>query len=131
MISLTDQARHSPQNLRYTTGMADTTDGTDEIDDALFWDVAEPFLADGAERSTMMGFPCLRLDGAFFASVDRHTGDLIVKLPAARVDELIEAGTAGPFAPNGRRFKEWASVSTRDEKLWNELMEDARAFAAG
>jgi len=33
----------------------------------------------------MMGLPCLRLDGAFFASCDRRTGDLLVKLPEAHV----------------------------------------------
>lgn len=85
-----------------------------EADDGLFWDVAEPFLHGGAERSTMMGHACLRIDGEFFASCDRATGDLIVKLPADRVDELVEAGDAESFAPNGRRFREWATIPTRD-----------------
>lgn len=49
-----------------------------------FWASAEPFLAlSGVSRSTMMGLPCLRTDGRFFASYDRRTGDLLVKLDAA------------------------------------------------
>lgn len=100
-----------------------------DVDDALFWDLAEPLLGAGAERSTMMGFPCLRMAGAFFASVDHRSGDLIVKLAKSRVDELIDDGSAEPFAPNGRRFKEWALVPGRDEDQWEGLMNEALAFA--
>lgn len=107
-----------------------TTDDA-EPDDTLFWDVAQPFLAAGADRSTMMGFPCLRINGAFFASLDHRSGDLIVKLPACRVDELIDRGIGAPFAPNGRRFKEWTSIGSRDERLWATLTEEALAFATG
>jgi hypothetical protein len=67
-----------------------------------FWQLAEPLLArPGVTRSTMMGLPCLRLHGAFFASCDRRTGDLLVKLPEARVGDLVGAGTAHAFAPAG------------------------------
>ena len=54
----------------------------------------------------MMGFPCLRLDGDFFASCDRWSGDLVVKLDESRVAALVDADRALPFAPNGRRFRE-------------------------
>lgn len=100
-----------------------------DVDDALFWEVAQPFLDRGAERSTMMGFPCLRVDGTFFASLDHRSGDLVVKLPAARVDELIDEGVGLPFAPNGRRFKEWTVVPHRDHALWTDLADEARDFA--
>jgi hypothetical protein len=37
----------------------------------LFWDLVEPLYADPAvSRSTMMGLPCVRLEGRFFASLD-------------------------------------------------------------
>jgi hypothetical protein len=50
--------------------------------EALFWELAQPLLAEpGVTRSTMMGYPCLRANGAFFACVERATGNLIVKLP--------------------------------------------------
>jgi len=71
----------------------------------FFWEVAEPFLAEeNVIRSTMMGFPCLRINGDYFASSDHKTGDLIIKLAADRVEELIEAGTGHSFAPNGDAF---------------------------
>ena len=79
----------------------------------------------------MMGHPCLRIDGDFFASMERSTGDLMVKLPAATVDEMIEAGTAEPFAPAGRRFKEWALITSRDEDQWESLLHAALAFVQG
>ena len=108
--------------------MADTAP---EIDDTLFWELAEPLLASGAEKSTMMGHPCLRIDGEFFASLERRTGDLIVKLPADRVNTMIDDGSAEPFAPAGRRFKEWALITDRDEARWEQLLHDAIAFVGG
>lgn len=105
-------------------------DKPSDIDDTLFWELAEPLLANGAEKSTMMGHPCLRIDGDFFASMERKTGDLIVKLPANRVNEMIEAGTAEPFAPAGRRFKEWALITHRNEAQWETLLQAAMTFVA-
>jgi hypothetical protein len=102
-----------------------------EVDDSLFWELAEPLMAAGAERSTMMGFPCLRIDGDFFASLEHRTGDLIVKLPAARVSEMMDSGEAEGFAPAGRRFKEWALITDRDETRWETLLDEALAFVAG
>lgn len=44
----------------------------------FFHDVAVAALAHpGVAPGTMMGFPCLRVRGAFFASCDHRTGDLI------------------------------------------------------
>ena len=63
--------------------------------EARFWDLAEPLLGRAdVTRSTMMGLPCLRWNGAFFASCDRRTGDLLVKLAESRVDELVSSGRA-------------------------------------
>jgi len=56
--------------------------------ETLFWELAQQFLAEpGVTQGTMMGYPCLRADGAFFACVERTTGHLIVKLPAHRVQQ--------------------------------------------
>jgi hypothetical protein len=97
---------------------------------AAFWSAAEPALSrDGVETGTMMGFPCLRLRGAFFASSDRDTGDLIVKLPEAHVEALIAGGEAVAFAPNGRTFREWARVGERDPARWRRLIDEALVFA--
>lgn len=95
----------------------------------FFWEVAEQFLADETvTRSTMMGFPCLRINGDYFASSDHKTGDLIIKLTADRVEELIDAGIGHPFAPNGRRFREWVLFTDRDAERWSELIEEAKVF---
>ena len=94
-----------------------------------FWDLAEPLLGRiDVTRSTMMGFPCLRIRGQFFASTDRGTGALLVKLPEARVDELVDAGRAEPFAPAGRRFREWASIPYERSRTWKRLLDEALDF---
>jgi hypothetical protein len=95
----------------------------------LFWELTGQLLAEpGVTRSTMMGYPCLRANGAFFACVERITGHLIVKLPALRVSELIAAGQALPFAPGGRTFREWAASSVADPNEWSALLAEARSF---
>lgn len=100
--------------------------------EARFWDLAEPLLArPDVERSTMMGLPCLRVHGAFFASCDRSSGDLLVKLPEARVDQLVEAGRAHAFAPAGRRFREWAAIPPERSRSWKRLLDEALAFVEG
>jgi hypothetical protein len=96
-----------------------------------FWDLAEPLLAEpDVTRSTMMGFPCLRVRGQFFASTDRANGNLLVKLPEARVDALVDAGRAEPFAPAGRRFREWAAIPYARSRTWKRLLDDAHDFVA-
>jgi len=95
----------------------------------FFWETADLFLREeGISQGTMMGFPCLRSNGAFFASADPKTGHLIAKLPATRVTELIEAGDGQTFAPAGRRFREWVQVSERSEVRWEQLMREALHF---
>jgi uncharacterized protein (TIGR02453 family) len=98
----------------------------------LFWDLVEPMYADPAvQRSTMMGLPCVRLDGRFFASLDRHTAALLVKLPRERVGQLIADGVGEPFAPAGRVFREWAAIRKPDRRRWRRLLAEARDHAAG
>jgi hypothetical protein len=96
----------------------------------LFWDLAQELYGDPAvTRSTMMGYPCLRADGAFFASLERGAGHLILKLSRDRVAELIADGVGLPFAPNGRVFREWVAVPTADEDQWRALLAEAKALA--
>jgi hypothetical protein len=97
-----------------------------------FWELARPLLARaGVTRSTMMGFPCLRLHGDFFACCDRRTGDLVVKLDEARATELLTTGRAEPFAPNGRRFREWVTIPYRRRRSWEPALSEALQMAAG
>ena len=96
---------------------------------AQFWDVAAQWLLTGqADKGTMMGFPCLRIHGKFCASLEKGTGDVIVKLPAERVKELIAIGEAMPFAPNGRTFREWATLTTTDANQWESYLQEAISF---
>ena len=98
--------------------------------EARFWDLAQPLLGRAAvTRSTMMGLPCLRWDGAFFASCDRRTGDLLVKLAENRVDELVAAGHANSFAPARHRFREWAAIPETRSQAWKGLLDEALEFA--
>jgi hypothetical protein len=82
-------------------------------------------------RSTMMGFPCLRAGGKFFASVDRDGSHLLVKLPAARVAAAVAAGEGTAFAPNGRVFREWLAVPLARADRWEEYVRSAHAFIRG
>lgn len=102
-----------------------------ETSEALFWELADDLLAEpGVTPSTMMGYPCLRVDGAFFACVELRTGDLVVKLSADRVKALVATGQGLPFAPNGRTFREWVAFPVPDRDEWVALLDEARAYAA-
>jgi hypothetical protein len=70
----------------------------------------------------------LRVDGKIFAML--YTRDrFVVKLPRARVAELVQRGHADHFNPTGRPMKEWAAIRT--ERLsWLELAQEAYAFVA-
>lgn len=89
----------------------------------LFWGLAaelraeEPRIVEG----TIMNGRCLRVGKEFLALVDYKGSGLVVKLPKARVEELIRDGKGRPFGPAGRVFKEWLSVPTEDPGLWRAL----------
>lgn len=98
----------------------------------LFDDLVDRLcLADPAiTRSTMMGYPCVRVAGAFAASLDHHSGDLIVKLPRDRVAAMVASGEGEPFAPAGRVFREWVAITDRDERRWGRLVDESVRFVA-
>jgi TfoX N-terminal domain len=95
----------------------------DELTDDLLYDPA-------VGRSTMMGYPCVRRAGRFFASYDLRAEALVIKLPRERVAELITNGTGEPFAPNGRVFREWVTIPEPNPDVWEQLLAEARDFAA-
>ena len=110
------------------------TKGTRSDEHARFWDVAEPFLATGRlHEGTIMGHQCLRTSGTdqFVATVERSSGNLVVKLPKDRVTELIEAGEGESFAPAGKVFKEWVALPEFDEDRWTALIEESMEFVDG
>ncbi|WP_433611397.1 DUF2461 family protein [Dactylosporangium sp. CA-139114] len=111
----------------------DSVDVEGDVDgEPLFWDLVEPMFSDPAvTRSTMMGLPCVRLDGRFFASLDHRTKALLVKLPPGRVADLVAGGVGVPFAPAGRTFREWVALPRPDEELWRDLLAEAKTHVAG
>ena len=85
----------------------------------------------GISKSTMMGLPCLRVHGKFFASATRDRSALLVKLSADRVREAVEEGVGENFAPNGRVFREWLALPLLHGALCEEYLREAHAFVAG
>lgn len=102
-----------------------------EAAEALFWELADEMIsAAAAHEGTMMGTRCLRVDGEFLAMVFRKTGQLVVKLPEARVAEVVYSGSGSEFTPAGRKFREWVAVDEVDRDLWRALLEEGRDFVA-
>jgi hypothetical protein len=110
------------------------TTGTRDERHARFWATAEPFLADGRlVEGTMMGQQCLRsaASDGFVATVERGTGNLVVKLPRMRVEELVATGDGQPFAPAGKVFSEWVCIPALAEHTWHGLIEESLHFVDG
>jgi TfoX/Sxy family transcriptional regulator of competence genes len=88
--------------------------------------VAPPSVGKGGK----FGDSALKVDGRIFAMLSR--GELVLKLPRERVDELVAAGAGTPFdAGRGRAMKEWVAVGADHSRRWAKLAEEAREFVAG
>jgi len=85
----------------------------------------------GLETARMFGSTGLRTESGKFAGFVR--GDqLVVKLPADRVSELLESGEGAVFdAGRGRPMKEWVVLHPADEAAVERYLLEARAFVAG
>jgi len=74
------------------------------------------------------GRSALRYRGKIFAMFVR--GDLVVKLPAERVDELVKTGQGGRFDANkGTPMREWLTVAPDCQLSWSALAAEALAYA--
>jgi TfoX/Sxy family transcriptional regulator of competence genes len=98
-----------------------------------FADLAETFAGEEGVELPHEGSPrrfgsdALTVDGSIFAMLTR--GQLVVKLPAARVGELVTKGNGVPFtAGKGRAMREWVVVISDDSREWHELAREALAF---
>jgi hypothetical protein len=96
-----------------------------------FWDAASELLKQPmVTRSTMMGLPCLRVEGQFYAAFDRASGDMLIKVAAARVNQLIAEGRGSDVAPAGRRFREWVAIPPEAVERWPDYLAEAYTFVA-
>ncbi len=76
------------------------------------------------------GAGALRYRKKIFAMLVR--GHLVVKLPRARVDELIASGDGVRFDANrGKPMKEWIAMDPGSDLSWSMLAKEALEFAAG
>jgi hypothetical protein len=110
-----------------------TGDRTQDAD-VLFDQLVTRFSADPAvtppSGGTGFGASGLKAGGKLFAMLVK--GELVVKLPKQRVDELIESGTGTRFDPgHGRVMKEWVSIAPGRAGEWDALAGEAREFVAG
>jgi hypothetical protein len=93
-----------------------------------FAKVAERLLGDdGVEQGRMLRADGLKTAGRFFAFTTKE--DLVVKLPAARVDELIASGAGRPCDPRkGRPMRDWVRPTPADEAACAAYVIEARNF---
>jgi len=103
--------------------------------EALFEHVVSRFRGDASVtppsggKAGRFGASGLKVGGKLFAMLAR--GELVVKLPKQRVDELVASRTGTPFDPgHGRLMKEWISISTRHGRDWDNFAAEARQFIA-
>lgn len=101
-------------------------------DEQMFWELIEELQLEDprVDEGTIMGGRCARVAGEFLGLVDFKGSGLVVKLPKARVQELIDQGVGQPFAPAGKIFKEWVSIPRRDRRRWRSLLREGVAFVA-
>lgn len=76
----------------------------------------------------MMGTHCLRYKGDFFTMWFDKANSLIVKLPAARVTELIESEEGNPFNFTKKQFKEWVLIPEDRHGDFEKLAREAFEF---
>ena len=74
--------------------------------------------------------PGLRVGSKIFAML--ANGDLVVKLPRDRVDELVASGIGARFDPrrDGRLMKEWATIPVQHSRRWGRLADEALQFVS-
>ncbi|MFE9636095.1 hypothetical protein [Streptomyces sp. NPDC006463] len=82
---------------------------------------------DDPGREGKFGANALKVSGKIFAMLAQ--GRLVVKLPRARVDALVEAGEGERFDPgHGRLMREWFSLDPDSELSWHGLAREAMEF---
>lgn len=84
---------------------------------------------DHVELSTMMKCPCLRYKGEFLGMFFDKADSLIVKVPADRVNALIESGEGNEFNYTKKKFKEWVLIPRESQDDYTQYLMEALSFA--
>lgn len=83
----------------------------------------------GDGEGRMLRSPGLKTAGKFYGFAT--AADVVVKLPASRVDELIDSGQGLPCSPRpGRPMKEWVRIPAPDEQSCLSFLLEARTFVS-
>ena len=100
-----------------------------ERGDARLAILSEPYLAHSdVDWGRMFSTVGLRVRGKIFGLVN-HAGHLMVKIPEARADELVETGTVQRMAMRGREMREWVELDyDAGDAAWASLLAEAHAY---
>jgi hypothetical protein len=98
-------------------------------DDQTFRAITERLLGSDPDIELKHAFssPGLRFRDRIFA-MHIH-GDLVVKLPPGRCEQLDSDGAARPFRVGQRIMREWVVVGPEREFEWDALADEALDFA--
>ena len=99
--------------------------------DEVFSNVGDRVLAlfPGDEEGRMLRSLGLKTNSKFYAFVTAD--DVVVKLPAPRVDELVGTGRGQPCSPRpGRPMREWVRIPAPDEESCLAYVLEARTFVS-
>lgn len=90
--------------------------------------VVDAFTNDPTVSQTkMFGAPGLKVNGKFFATYFK--GALVIKLPAERVEELVQVKKGDYFDPGmGKKMKEWLALDEQSADQWVNLAKEAKQF---
>jgi len=85
----------------------------------------------GGKEKKGFGASALRIGDKIFAMVSSKDV-FVVKLPKARVDELVASGRGRRFDPgHGRIMKEWIELSLDIKPSWIDYAIEAKKFVSG
>jgi len=107
-------------------------DSQSSSEDSRLFPVIAAFAKDRSVTHGGKGFGStgLKVNGKLFAFVSSK-GQFVVKIPKARVEELVAGGKAEPFDPgHGRKMKEWAAINSATVD-WIHLAREAHRFVKG
>lgn len=95
---------------------------------AIFDPIAQDLLLhDGVDLGPMFGVDGIRVRGKVFACVG-YRGELMLKLPASRIDDLEAGGVGERVQMRGHPAREWMFVDAAHADIWEQLAAEALAF---